>query len=112
LRYPLDINVKPKDRKVPGHMDGERQTDVAEPNDSDSDIIDAHQGHKSFHPNTSKLPLAAQRSDVKRMAPTPKSSNASLQGLAFQLAVKKASCTGGRPTVQPFARRELRSISV
>src|SRR5882757_1352208 len=79
FRYPLGIHVKPKDRKVPAHMDGERQTDIAKPNDSNPDIIDTHQGHRAFHPNRSKLPPAAQRPDVKRM-PTPKSSSASLQG--------------------------------
>jgi hypothetical protein len=39
------IDIEAEHRKIPGHVDGERQADISEPNNPDPDVLKAHQSH-------------------------------------------------------------------
>jgi hypothetical protein len=69
---------------MPGHIDGERQADIAEPNDPDPDVMEVHQGHRISNQRISNRDANGSRKAANLKAtqklPTPRSSNAHLQG--------------------------------
>jgi hypothetical protein len=56
---------------VASHIDRQRQTDIAKPDDGDPDIIDVHQGHGDFQTNANRSAAGAQGIGVQRISAYP-----------------------------------------